>query len=278
MAQMQVYKQSDIGTIVAHDQGRRPVYLASLDTTNTYVMALADLIFWTDQLREHSKFMEELLPQEDYPEHHERATMFKGVFEMLFQRAKDTPVEENAIKNLSALFVPQAQALVDFKRQLLDEQTSGKVHSFLFPLFLDHIAREGERFISRQKMFMAGQAQWDRDEIINFWGQIMAEHSQFIAHLLEPTEVDLINKALEQNDIFRRVMKEHALEGNVDPVTALANHIIDFKTTALKGIEAAQIKSIITPDLADHVRREAIFFSDELRRADMMMNIQPAAA
>lgn len=34
------------------------------------------------------------------------------------------------------------------------------------------------------------------------------------------------------------------------------------------GAEAGRIKSIIDPRLADHVRREALNFIDELRRAD----------
>lgn len=272
------YKEGAIGKIVTRDEGRRPVYLASMDTTNTYVMALADLIFWSDQLREHSKFMAMLLPIEDYSEYHEKAVKFEGVFESLHERSKGADLDEAAIKGLSDEFVLQTQALVDFKRQLLKDQVEGKVHSLNYPLFLDHIAREGERFIQRQKMFMAGQPQWDREEIIDFWSRIMSEHALFIAHLLDPEEVDLINKALAESDQFKKVQIEHPLEGNTDPVTALVDHLIDFKTAALKGIESAQIKSIITPDLADHVRREAVFFSDELRRADMMANIQPKAA
>lgn len=276
--EMKTFRQSDLGSIVTHDAGKRPVYLASMDTTNTYVMALADLIFWTDQLREHAQFMEMLLPIEYYAARHEKAAMFKGEFEALFQRALEIPIEERAIKDLSDMFMPRTRALVDFKRQLLDEQTSGKIYSLIWPLFLEHIAREAERYMQRQEMFMRGQPQWDRDEIINFWGRIMAEHSQFVAHLLDPTEVELINKALEQNNTFRQIMREHALEGNRDPVIALAEHIVDFKTAALQGVEAGQIKSIINPDLADHIRREAIFFTEELKRADMMMGIEPMAA
>jgi len=43
--------------------------------------------------------------------------------------------------------------------------------------------------------------------------------------------------------------------------------IIDFKTAAEKGIQTGQIKSIIHPTLADHVRREALKAADELKRA-----------
>ena len=43
--------------------------------------------------------------------------------------------------------------------------------------------------------------------------------------------------------------------------------ILDFKTQAVRDIEAGRIKSIIEPRLADHVRREALKFLNELQRA-----------
>ncbi len=52
-----------------------------------------------------------------------------------------------------------------------------------------------------------------------------------------------------------------------DAVLSAAQSILDFKTEAARGIEAARIKSIIDPRLADHVRREALKFVDELKRA-----------
>ena len=42
--------------------------------------------------------------------------------------------------------------------------------------------------------------------------------------------------------------------------------MVAFKTTATKGIEEGKIKSIIHPTLADHARREAVKFVDELKR------------
>lgn len=53
----------------------------------------------------------------------------------------------------------------------------------------------------------------------------------------------------------------------MEAVLSAAETILDFKTKAARGIEAARIKSIIDPRLADHVRREALKFIDELKRA-----------
>ena len=52
-----------------------------------------------------------------------------------------------------------------------------------------------------------------------------------------------------------------------DAVLSAAQTMLDFKTEAERNIEAAKIKSIIDPRLADHVRREALKFVDELKRA-----------
>ena len=99
---------------------------------------------------------------------------------------------------------------------------------------------------------------------VGFWTQIMGEHADFIAHLLDPEEAALIQKAMATSRAFNEMhetppSKEEVVEDAVDD-------IIDFKTAALKGIQTGQIKSIIHPTLADHVRREAVKCSDDLRR------------
>ena len=52
-----------------------------------------------------------------------------------------------------------------------------------------------------------------------------------------------------------------------DAILSAAQTILDFKTKAARDIEGGRIKSIIDPRLADHVRREALKFVDELKRA-----------
>jgi hypothetical protein len=114
----------------------------------------------------------------------------------------------------------------------------------------------------------------------------MDEHARFVAHLLDPDEYELIEKAMSASRVFADLHKGGA--GGVvaaivhEPTTVVgslvdnpetsailsaAETILDFKTKAARDIEAARIKSIIDPRLADHVRREALKFVDELRRA-----------
>jgi len=63
------------------------------------------------------------------------------------------------------------------------------------------------------------------------------------------------------------VIDSLARNPELDAVMSAAQTILDFKTQAVRDIEAGRIKSIIEPRLADHVRREALKFLNELKRA-----------
>jgi hypothetical protein len=98
-----------------------------------------------------------------------------------------------------------------------------------------------------------------------FWTQIMGEHADFIAHLLDPAERDLIMKAMKTADGFHKMHDNLPVSKN--PIETVVDEIIDFKVGAEKGIITGKIKSIIHPSLADHVRREALKAADDLKRA-----------
>ncbi|HEX6179305.1 MAG TPA: DUF2935 domain-containing protein, partial [Thermoanaerobaculia bacterium] len=155
-----------------------------------------------------------------------------------------------------------AKPFIDFKHRSREAQSAGRLHSLVWPLFFEHTAREAERFVSRLERFSRGDAGEDRGEVIDFWAQIMAEHADFIAHLLDPEENSLVQQAFQTSAKFRQLRQSPSAPA----ASAAAEEIIDFKTAAAKGIETGQIKSIINPALADHVRREAVKFADELGR------------
>ncbi|MBA2627490.1 MAG: DUF2935 domain-containing protein [Gemmatimonadales bacterium] len=115
---------------------------------------------------------------------------------------------------------------------------------------------------------------------------LMDEHARFVAHLLDPDEFELIDKAFRASTVFRKlsddtvggtvaalaaepgtVIDSLTQHPEVDAVMSAVQTILDFKTQTVRDIEAGRIKSIIEPRLADHVRREALKFFDELKRA-----------
>lgn len=182
--------------------------------------------------------------------------------------------------------VEQIKPLIEYKARLSDAQRSGQLRSLVWPLFFDHTQHEAERWKRRLETLAGGESELDRAEVTTFWTNIMDEHSRFIAHLLDPDEFELIEKAMSASQVFSdlhqgglggvaaaafhepgAVVNSLIENPETSAVLSAAETILDFKTKAARGIEAARIKSIIDPRLADHVRREAQKFIDELKRA-----------
>lgn len=101
----------------------------------------------------------------------------------------------------------------------------------------------------------------------------MDEHARFIAHLLDPTEVELIEKATRTAKVFEKLgaggLGGAAAALNAEPGTVIKALTDHPETSAvLSAAETIlEFKSIIDPRLADYVRREALKFIDELQRS-----------
>jgi hypothetical protein len=242
--------------------GTKPVFVAQADDPVSF--SVADNLFWNDIFMEHAVFFTMLMPGPELATQRARAEKFKGQFEAQFKRAQAASLDKSNYAAFNASTVEIVKPFIDFKREMQEAQQAGRLKSLVWPLFFDHTAREAERFVRRIDQLSKGHADLDTAEVVDFWARIMDEHAEFIAHLLDPQEDPLIEKALASSKAFREL---RAKKGSKAEADALARSIIDFKTAAGKGITAGQIKSIIPPPLADHVRREAVKFEDELRRA-----------
>jgi DUF2935 family protein len=241
--------------------GTKPVYVPQADDPVSF--SVADNLFWNDIFMEHAVFFAMLMPGPELATQRGRAEQFKASFASQFEKAKTARLDKSNYAAFNASSVALVKPFIDFKREMQQAQQSGQLKSLVWPLFFDHTAREAERFVRRLEQFSKGDADLDQAEVVDFWARIMDEHAEFIAHLLDPQEDPLIEKALSSSKAFREL---RAKKGPKDQAEALAKSIIDFKTAAAKGINAGQIKSIIPPALADHVRREAVKFEDELKR------------
>ncbi len=159
-------------------------------------------------------------------------------------------------------------ALVRFKEKLLANVRACKLFTFNYPLLIDHILREAKLFMQLLAALVRGENIMRSEELVNqevFWNRIMAEHSKFIAGLLDPTEEDLIDTARTFGKEFDMLTAEATAATkqamNISRVTnESVNETIklrDFKAAGTKGILECKIQSIIIPLLGDHVLREA---------------------
>jgi hypothetical protein len=245
--------------------GTKPIYVTDNGNNDPVAHSLADNLFWNDILMEHATFFIMLMPGPELAEQRGRAEKFQASFKSQFAKTQSANVDRSNYAAFNQSTIELVKPFIDFKREMKAAQEAGKLNSLVWPLFFEHTAHEADRFTRRLSRLSSGEASLERSEVVDFWSQIMAEHADFIAHLLDPQENALVQKAMQTSTAFRSLRAQKP--SSKDPVEKAVNDIIDFKTAAGKGIQTGKIKSIIHPALADHVRREAIKFADELKRA-----------
>lgn len=265
----------------------KTVVVPAADNKDPGTHAWADARFATDIMAEHAFFFALLMPPELAPRERLESLRFAEVFGTLYKEIDAAgPPERSGVKAFAGRVLDQIKPLIDFKASLGDAQRSGKLRSLVWPLFFDHTQHEAERWTRRLETLARGESEFDRAEVTTFWSNIMDEHARFVAHLLDPDEFELIEAAMKASRVFAH-LHEGGLAGSasavvhepgavirsmiqnpeMDEVLSAAETILDFKTKTVRDIEAARIRSIIDPRLADHVRREAQKFVDELKRA-----------
>jgi hypothetical protein len=263
------------------------VILPNADDRDPANHAWADARFATDILSEHGLFFALLMPEELAKEERAEALGFYREFGELHRTvAGSKPPERSGVKPFLGRIRDRVMPFIEYKQRLGDAQRAGKLRSLVWPLFFDHTRHEAERWNRRFDALSRGEVEFERKEVVTFWTNIMDEHARFVAHLLDPDEYQLIEKAFKTAKVFRELQTDGvagavsalAAEPGVvadslgknpdlDAVMSAAQTMLDFKTQAVRDIESARIKSIIEPRLADHVRREALKFVNELKRA-----------
>ena len=244
--------------------GTKPIYVPDSGNNDPVAHSVADNLFWTDILMEHATFFVMLMPGPDLAAQRGRAEQFQASFKSQFAKAQGASLDRSNYAAFNQSTIELVKPFIAFKHEMKAAQEAGKLNSLVWPLFFEHTAREAERFTRRLSRLSNGEARLEQSEVVEFWSQIMAEHADFIAHLLDPQENVLVQKAMQTSTAFRGLRAQKP--SSKGAVEKAVNDIIDFKTAAEKGIQTGKIKSIIHPALADHVRREAVKFADELKR------------
>jgi hypothetical protein len=261
--------------------------LPAPDQADPALHGWADARFALDIMAEHALFFALLMPPEVAGAERAEAQRYHVAFGALCDRIDATgPPERSALKGFATEIVEAIKPFIDYKARMGEAQTSGALRSLVWPLFFDHTRHEAERWTRRLQGLALGESEFDRAEVATFWTEIMGEHARFIAHLLDPDEYALIETCMKTSRVFHdlhrggidgvvsalvhepgTVARSLVQNPEIDAILSAAETILDFKTQTMRDIETGRIKSIIDPRLADHVRREALKFVDELKRA-----------
>lgn len=250
----------------AFDDGiMKPVILPKPGSKDPVDLSIAENAFWNEQMMEHAAFFVMLMPGPELAKVRSEAERFQRTFAGQLAKSKTAKLDRTNYSAFNRSTVEMLKPYAEWKRKNGDLQASGKLKSLTWSTFFDHTALEAERFANRLDQFSRGDVSTGLKATAAFWTQIMGEHADFIAHLLDPMEGELVMKAMQTGDGFHKMHEARVL--SKEPLEKAVSEIIDFKTAAEKGIQTGKIKSIIHPTLADHVRREALKAADDLKRA-----------
>lgn len=198
-----------------------------------------DIDFWSRQLSEHALFMQ--LGLEDAPLR-ARADQLHKAWERYRGGSRDV---QGAIS-----LVLETRG---FKLEVFDRLNRGEWLGWLWPLFIDHIRREGDYFLGiLQGTPLAPGAECQA------WLTFMAEHAAFARQLLDPSEAAQIQRALELQGQFTSLFHHcgSTIGGQLTALSERSGQDLDAYLNALGIGKPDGVKSIIHPVLAEHVVRE----------------------
>ncbi|QTD43255.1 DUF2935 domain-containing protein [Sporosarcina sp. Te-1] len=245
----------------------------------SFVMqSLEEIRFWSRIMKEHAFFLS-LGFTADQTKLIQEARQYIVIFEQIEEQAANYNAQTSpeVIRQFNNQVYQAAASIWAFKRKVLGLILSCKIISNNFPLLVDHVSREAAYFAKRLKELNEGKLKPLPEAIIKenvFFLRIMADHSKFIGHLLDPSERKLVEQARDFSHDFDQLLFQAQdldsmrpqsetvplLEQFLDQNRVSVVSLREFKKTARELIEACKIKSIIHPLLADHVYREADHF------------------
>lgn len=264
--------------------------------------SLRQNLFWLRIMMEHALFIRLGLPCEDVDLIAE-AQELQDAFGALLERARKISKlpTESKVEQLNEQAIALTTRIIDFKSRVLRMIICCEIRTgFNLPLLMDHIRREAIYFRAALVRLQNDLPLDPTEELIQdelFWLRIMADHSKFIAHLLDPSERSFVETArqlsarLDQDRLhardFESMLVPQAFENSLLDATRntvrppvfgrglpapfsigalvrfngeaiqTTTELRDFKAAARQLIDDCRILSIIPPLLADHVLREA---------------------
>lgn len=238
---------------------------------------LEEARFWSRIMKEHALFIKLGLPA-DQPELAKEAQMFIDRFRTLQNRLKKVKKLKGT---LLARLIEAVKDIIAFKAKLLRLLIQCKAEpGSNYPLLLDHIRREAMHFLDLLRTPVPEEPLFALLQEEVFWIRIMKEHIEFIIHLLDPSERELIQESEEFLKTFSRLLETardlesmaQTRPNNFNTVVRFTQDVIrnttqlrNFKAAAFELAKLCEILSIIsTPLLLDHIRREADKFLSEM--------------
>ena len=236
--------------------------------------------FWIRIFKEHSLFIKLGLPCDRL----DLISEAQGFFEELAALEDVLMVRRSLDSRLVQEIRSVVSDLIEFKNRILQTLLQCEISASLFPLLIDHIRREAVRFLQRLEIGRVPLPERNllfrllEEEV--FWLRIMKEHIEFIQHLLDPSERRLLGSLEAMRIRFSEALEtardlSSMSESNpdyfntairfTDEIVEPVRQLRDVKAQAYELLLQCKVLNVIpSPLLADHVRREADKFLEDL--------------
>lgn len=191
--------------------------------------------FWLRIMKEHALFLSEGFSRRDNPLVAQANRFFEEFDQLLREASALQPRRAEDVLEFNERVIVRVADFRNFKQEVLIKMILGRIQSFNFPLLIDHIRREAEYFITTLTRLNRGidepvDAAIVRENV--FWLRIMADHSRFIQHLLDPSERGLIAAAGQFAQEFDRLLAqardlESMVQGASPVLIIVGGHLLD---------------------------------------------------
>lgn len=219
-----------------------------------------DIEFWSRQIAEHCLFIQLGLDNKE----------LKRRAEQLHQAWEGFRRSSREVRDAIGLVLSTR----DLKTEIHTRLLRGEWLGWLWPLFIDHIRREGDYFFGALQ-----GTKFDPVTECQIWLTFMAEHAAFAAHLLDPSEAARIRQALQAQEQLGGLFHDCG-KGVSDQLLSLTQRSgmdLDAYLGALGVGKPDGAKSIIHPVLAEHVVREGRRFLQTMQALQQELRAAPAA-
>jgi hypothetical protein len=143
MSDLPVYTRSGDADLEPFEKA---VPLPHLDDLDPARHAWADARFATDIMAEHALFFAMLMPPETASKEREESLRFSRTFADLHTRIDTAgPPERMELRAFTREVTEEIKPFIDYKAEMAEAQSSGRLHSLVWPLFFDHTRHEAER-------------------------------------------------------------------------------------------------------------------------------------
>ena len=145
-------------------------------------------------------------------------------------------------------FLTLLDRFMAFKRQLLAVQNQRWI-GWPFPSLLEHMLKEEAFFLAK----LRGRV--DPAQEMQFWLEERMGENQVGAHLIDPLETQAVTALNQTADKFKQLLTA-CRASCAQNVVAASGQVAQEMDRALAGMKPGAPKSVISPVLKDHIRRE----------------------